>query len=410
MLSAVKRHGSQLQRHIPRELHDRSRFESVLIIGTRGGLGSELLAQLLEHLSVRKIYALNRTHKDSKTPKGRQGDEFRYRGIKPGLLESSKLLLLEGDTSETHLGLEEGQFSEIAETVTAIILNGWRVNLASPLHDFEPAMKGTRRLVEMALASPHKYPPRFIFSSTIGVFQNVDMRDSLREIPIDDPRVTISLGYRESKWVIEQVLTAAAEAGLSSCSVRIGQITGNVNGAWGTHEWFPATLKSSQVIGCLPMDHRAANWVPAQLAARAMIELIKSDEPIVHLVHTRPIPFTAIVRVAQKMLDLSVVSQEEWLKRLELHAAKNRSPEARRRAPAVRMLPFFQQLMAPKKQDDRYEAMGVPRVATERMRNGAPCMVSPLPVSEEEIRRWIQHWKDAGFLHQGHRLSHLPKL
>jgi thioester reductase-like protein len=82
------------------------------------------------------------------------------------------------------------------------------------------------------------------------------MRDSLREIPIDDPRVTISLGYRESKWVIEQVLTAAAEAGLSSCSVRIGQITGNVNGAWGTHEWFPATLKSSQVIGCLPMDHR----------------------------------------------------------------------------------------------------------------------------------------------------------
>jgi hypothetical protein len=150
--------------------------------------------------------------------------------------------------------------------------------------------------------------------------------------------------------------------------------------------------------------------VPAQLAARAMIELIESDEPIVHLVHTRPIPFTAIVRVAQKMLDLSVVSQEEWLKRLELHAAKNRSPEARRRAPAVRMLPFFQQLMAPKKQDDRYEAMGVPRVATERMRNGAPCMVSPLPVSEEEIRRWIQHWKDAGFLHQGHRLSHLPKL
>jgi hypothetical protein len=113
MLSAVKRHGSQLHCHIPRELHDRSRFESVLIIGTRGGLGSELLAQLLEHPSVRKIYALNRTHKDSKTPKGRQGDEFRYRGIKPGLLESSKLLLLEGDTSETHLGLEEGQFSEV---------------------------------------------------------------------------------------------------------------------------------------------------------------------------------------------------------------------------------------------------------------------------------------------------------
>jgi len=85
---------------------------------------------------------------------------------------------------------------------------------------------------------------------------DVDTRHPLREIPIDDPRVAINLGYRESKWVMEQVLTAAAEAGLSSCSVRIGQITGNVNGAWGVHEWFPAALKSSQAIGCLPMDHR----------------------------------------------------------------------------------------------------------------------------------------------------------
>lgn len=71
---------------------------------------------------------------------------------------------------------------QIAETVTAIILNGWRVNLASPLHDFEPAMKGTRRLVEMALASPHKYPPRFIFSSTIGVFQSSSKAHALRNV------------------------------------------------------------------------------------------------------------------------------------------------------------------------------------------------------------------------------------
>jgi hypothetical protein len=88
-------------------------YASKVSFGTHGELGSELLAQLLEHPSVHKIYALNRTHKDSKTPKGRQGDGFGYRGIKASLLESSKLLLLERDTSETHLGLEEGQFFEV---------------------------------------------------------------------------------------------------------------------------------------------------------------------------------------------------------------------------------------------------------------------------------------------------------
>ena len=153
------------------------------------------------------------------------------------------------------------------------------------------------------------------------------------------------------------------------------------------------------------------NWIPAQLAARAMIELIESDESIVHLVHTQSIPFTDILRVAQRMLGVPVVSQVEWLRRLESYAAINTSREARRHAPAVRMLPFFRQLMALEKQDDEYEAMAMPRVSTERLQNGAPCMVSPPPVSEEEIRRWIQHWQSAGFLtHQSDRLSHSSKL
>ncbi|KAG1746898.1 hypothetical protein EDB19DRAFT_1905722 [Suillus lakei] len=411
MLAAVRRHGSQLPRHVPKVFHDRQRLETVLIIGTRGGLGSELLAQLLAHSSVHKIYALNRVHKDHKTLKGRQRDEFTCRGIDPRLLESSKLVLLEGETYEASLGLKKDQFHEITETVTAVILNGWRVNFASPLHDFEPVMAGARRLIEMALASPHKYPPRFIFSSSIGIFQNIDTRKSLQEMPVKDPRIAAGMGYRESKWVTEQVLRAAAKAGLSSCSVRIGQITGNVNGAWGVQEWFPATLKSSQTIGCLPMDDRLANWVPPQLAARAMIELIESDEPIVHLMHTQPISFADILQVAQEMLHLPVVSQGEWLRRLESYAANNTSPESRRRAPAVRMLPFFRQHMASEKQDGPYEAIGMPRVATERLKNEALCMVSPPPLSEEDVRRWIRYWRDTGFLaHKSRQFLHSSKL
>ncbi|KAG0703472.1 hypothetical protein DFH29DRAFT_803407, partial [Suillus ampliporus] len=148
--------------------------ETVLIIGTRGGLGSELWGQLLAHSSVHKNYVLNCIHKDNKTLKRRQGDEFTCRGINPSRLESPKLrvVLLEGATYKPNLGLKEDLFHEIVETVTTIILNGWRANFASPSHDFEPAMTRTRRLVEVALASPPKYPPCFICSSSIGVFQS----------------------------------------------------------------------------------------------------------------------------------------------------------------------------------------------------------------------------------------------
>jgi len=75
--------------------------------------------------------------------------------------------------------------TQIAGNVTAIILNGWRVNFASPLRDFEPVMAGARKLIEMALASPHKRPPRFIFSSTIGVFQSSSETHALRHLDLD---------------------------------------------------------------------------------------------------------------------------------------------------------------------------------------------------------------------------------
>jgi len=46
---------------------------------------------------------------------------------------------------------------------------------------------------------------------------------------------------------------------------------------------------------CIDFAHvlclrKAMNWMPTQLAARAMIELIEPDEPTVHVhVHTQPL-------------------------------------------------------------------------------------------------------------------------
>jgi thioester reductase-like protein len=34
--------------------------------------------------------------------------------------------------------------------------------------------------------------------------------------------------------------------------VRVGQISGGVNGAWNTSDWVPAIIKSSVTLGCLP--------------------------------------------------------------------------------------------------------------------------------------------------------------
>lgn len=63
----------------------------------------------------------------------------------------------------------------------------------------------------------------------------------------------IGQGYTESKWVSEQILEIATkEMGLSTTSVRLGQISGNPNGYWNEKEWFPAVVKSALYVKCLP--------------------------------------------------------------------------------------------------------------------------------------------------------------
>lgn len=73
------------------------------------------------------------------------------------------------------------------------------------------------------------------------------------ENPIEDPNIPMGQGYSESKWVAEQILNEAAKATpLQPVVVRIGQISGGLNGSWNTSDWVPLIVKSSMKMGVLP--------------------------------------------------------------------------------------------------------------------------------------------------------------
>lgn len=67
----------------------------------------------------------------------------------------------------------------------------------------------------------------------------------------------VGSGYAESKWVAEQIIAKAGEAtGLKSVIVRVGQLSGGLNGAWNSKEWVAALVQSAIVINCFPTDER----------------------------------------------------------------------------------------------------------------------------------------------------------
>ncbi len=67
-----------------------------------------------------------------------------------------------------------------------------------------------------------------------------------------DPSVSMGTGYSESKWIAENILLAASErTGLLGTMVRVGVISGDMNGYWTMSDIFPLIVKSAIALKCL---------------------------------------------------------------------------------------------------------------------------------------------------------------
>lgn len=70
-------------------------------------------------------------------------------------------------------------FEQLSNTVTGIIVNGWRVEFSSPLSVFEPLIAGVRNLLDLSLRSRRCRPPRLLFCSSLGLLFHGGISDNL---------------------------------------------------------------------------------------------------------------------------------------------------------------------------------------------------------------------------------------
>jgi hypothetical protein len=86
--------------------------EVIVLTGSTGALGSQLLVQLYALPSTRKIYALNRKAK-GRTLVDRQAAALADRGFDPSILGEDKIALIEAELEEADLGMSD----ELIQTV-----------------------------------------------------------------------------------------------------------------------------------------------------------------------------------------------------------------------------------------------------------------------------------------------------
>lgn len=193
----------------------------VLLTGSTGSIGSNILASLLSERKVVQIYALSR---QSTTEDRRLRTAFEDRSLPVSLLDDSRLSILVGDVTQPNWALDKAQYDEVQyslplyysalrgaiqvlSSVTHIVHNAWTINFNLPLSSYEAQISGVRSLVNVCANAPQSI--QIIFTSSIGVATGWDVsKGPVPERILDDPEVAVASGYTASKYVSEQVHNA----------------------------------------------------------------------------------------------------------------------------------------------------------------------------------------------------------
>ncbi|KAI0795718.1 hypothetical protein C8Q75DRAFT_711913 [Abortiporus biennis] len=406
MVNAIEKYTADIPSRpvVPQSLHvhRKDAGDVVLLTGTTGGLGCNMLALLSSDPAVTRIYAFNRKSKGSDSNrvglKERQEKAIKKRGVEDEYVPS-KVVMVEGDLLQPQFGLSTELYEELRNSVTHILHNAWPVDFNLNLPSLDGAIQGVRKLVDFAISSPYTEMPSITFSSSIASVGSPNTTPGFaKEEYILDPHVPAGSGYGESKWVAERILAVASErTGLRTTTVRIGQLSGDKTGYWNEKEWVPSLVKSSFFTHCLPdVPSGLVTWLPMYDAARVLVQMRHSDEPILHLVSANPVPWHQVMEALAAQLSVPLVPYDEWIQKLKasLTAGGLSEVENMERNPALKLLGFYASATF---EGDNNEPIGIIRLDISKAKKAVPVLEDVKFDVSETTKKWISAWKAASY-------------
>ena len=190
---------------------------------------------------------------------------------------------------------------------------------------------------------------------------------------------------------------AAEQTPLRPVIVRVGQVSGGVNGSWNPLEWIPGIVQSTALTKSLPSLGKVISLLPLQTSAQALVQVLgaKTASPVLHLHLVNPTPsqWDDVFGYIAKRLGVPLVSYPEWLSKLKEASTTVKNAQEHS---ALRLLDFYGSLG----QGGGSEAGGLPSCNTEATRGVCPVLNEDALRSSktEEIQGWLDYWRSLGLL------------
>ncbi|KAK0762039.1 hypothetical protein N5P37_004839 [Trichoderma harzianum] len=371
----------------------------VLVTGATGSLGSHIVSAAARMPDVSRVVCLNRLGTVDVTT--RQQEAFSMRGIELESDAMSKLKILDADTSKPMLGLSSDVYKDLVQSVTHIVHNAWPMSLTRTTKAYEPQFQVMRNLIDLARDCVNLRPDSFQFSfqfissiGAVGYYPLWTGQFLAPELPTTAD-TALPVGYADAKIVCERMLEETLRLypnKFRAMAVRIAQITGSrTNGYWNPVEHFSFFVKSAQFLRSLPDLKGTLSWSPVNDVADSLLDILTSNMdpyPIYHIENPARQPWPEMITLLSSELGVPsdrIVPYEQWLKEVKSCDASTTEN------PAKQLMSFWETHFL-------RMSTGPLILDTKHSREHSKTMRESGPVESELVKRYIQRWKQSGFL------------
>ncbi|MEH2161477.1 MAG: amino acid adenylation domain-containing protein [Nostoc sp.] len=264
----------------------------IFLTGATGYLGAFLLDELLQQTQA-KIYCLVRSPNEHEGLKKIQQNLEKYFLHHPNF--SSRMIPIPGDLEQPYLGLSSEQFEKLALQIDVIYHSAAQVNFAKPYSAIKaPNVLGTQEVLRLACLGKIK-PMHYI--STIAVFGAISHFTGQKVVYEDDniefskDYVAMDIGYAQTKWVAENLVSIAKSRGIPVSIFRTGFLMGHSStGIAHTKDAFvPRVIKGCIQLGSFPeLINQKEELLPVDYATKAIVHLSKKQESLGKTFHIVP--------------------------------------------------------------------------------------------------------------------------
>ncbi|WP_425320527.1 thioester reductase domain-containing protein [Pantoea coffeiphila] len=299
----------------------------VLLTGATGFMGAYCLRDLLNEKHVRQVFCVVRAS-DNQAALRRIKDNLTQYGLWQASF-SDRIIALAGDISRPQAGLDNVIWQRLSEECDVIFHTAAHISFIEPyLNHREANVTGAITLLRLAVenkAKPLHYVSTIAAMGPAGLLFPVERFYEQDDLMPYLEGLKYTLGYLQSKWVVERLMRQAKERGVPLAVYRPGfMMTDSLSGAGNPEDFMWRMIKGCISTGAsplLPGDRK--ELIPVDYASAAMIRLASDNKRLGRVYHLLPpgddysISLNAFFQLFNECgYALTPMPYKQWLKRL----------------------------------------------------------------------------------------------